>query len=164
MPLHAQESQPTTSIIKRALSWLRANLFSSVASTLVTLVLLYLVAYAAISLFQWGVEHAVWAVPDNQTQACRSVRGLGACWAVIREKYRFILFGTYPYEEQWRPALAIVLFVLLYWVSAVRWFWRAELALIWIAALTVIVWLMCVRPPTLSYAPPDPPSTFPAPF
>src|SRR5262252_717841 len=134
MLLQVQMSQPAPPV-KRALLWLRANLFWSVASTLVTLVLVYLIAYVAIRLFQWGVVHAVWAVPDNHTQACRSVRGLGACWAVVREKHRFILFGTYPYEEQWRSALAIVLFVLLYWVSAVRWFWRAELALIWIAAL-----------------------------
>ena len=29
--------------------------------------------------------------------------GHGACWAVIAEKYRLILFGRYPYEEHWRP-------------------------------------------------------------
>src|SRR5215468_1176510 len=153
MPLHAQESQPTTSIIKRALSWLRANLFSSVASTLFTVVLVYVIGSAAISLFQWAIVHAVWSVPDNQTQACRSVRGLGACWAVIREKHRFILFGTYPYEEQWRPAVAIVLFVLLYCVSAMRTFWRAELALVWIAVLTIIGWLMWGGALGLSYVP-----------
>jgi len=92
MLLQVQMSQPAPPV-KRALLWLRANLFSSVASTLVTLVLVYLIAYVAIRLFQWGVVHAVWAVPDNHTQACRSVRGLGACWAVVREKHRFILFG-----------------------------------------------------------------------
>jgi general L-amino acid transport system permease protein len=137
----AQES-PSSSSVKRTLSWLRTNLFSSITSTLVTLVLVYLIAYAAIGLFQWGIVNAIWFIPDNQTQACRSVRGLGACWAVIPEKYRFILFGTYPFDEQWRPALAILLFILLYCVSAMRSFWRAELALVWIAVLTLIAWLM----------------------
>src|SRR5215471_6227434 len=139
--------------LKRAIWWLRENLFSSIASTLVTLALVYVIASAAISLFQWAIVHAVWSVPDNQTQACRSVPGLGACWAVIREKHRFILFGTYPYEEQWRPAVAIVLFVLLYCVSAMRTFWRAELALVWIAALTIIGWLMWGGALGLSYVP-----------
>src|SRR5215475_7109201 len=152
MQLQAQGSHSISSL-KRALWWLRENLFSSVASTLITLVLVYVIATAAIGLFQWAIVHAVWSVPDNETQACRSVRGLGACWAVIREKHRFILFGTYPYAEQWRPALAVVLFVLLYCVSALRSFWRAELALVWIAILTVIGWLMWGGTLGLSYVP-----------
>ena len=40
------------------LRWLRENLFSSVASTLVTVVLVYLIGSAAISLFQWAIVHA----------------------------------------------------------------------------------------------------------
>jgi general L-amino acid transport system permease protein len=114
-----------------------------------------LIVYAAVGLFKWGIANAIWFVPDSQTQACRSVRGLGACWAVIREKYRFILFGTYPFEAQWRPALAILLFVLLYCVSAMRAFWRAELALVWIAVLTVIAWLMWGGTLGLSYVSQD---------
>ena len=31
----------------------------------------------------------------------------GACWGVIAEKWRPILFGRYPYEDQWRPAIAV---------------------------------------------------------
>jgi general L-amino acid transport system permease protein len=144
-----------TGSAKRSLLWMHANLFSSVTSTLITLTLVYLIAYGAISLFQWGIVNAVWFVPDNRTQACRSVRGLGACWAVVREKYRFVLFGTYPFDEQWRPALAILLFVLLYCLSAIRSFWRAELALVWIAVLTVIAWLMWGGTLGLSYVSQD---------
>ncbi len=80
--------------------------------------------------------------PDNRTDACRAIRGLGACWAVIPEKYRFILFGTYPYDQQWRPALAILTFIALFLVSSRRNFWRKELALLWAAALVAIGVLM----------------------
>ena len=104
-------ASPTGSVNPRTLAWLRSNLFSSVSSTVVTLVLAYLIARASVALFQWGYWNAVWAVPENQTDACRSTRGVGACWAVIHEKYRFILFGTYPFAEQWRPAAAICVFV-----------------------------------------------------
>jgi general L-amino acid transport system permease protein len=61
---------------------------------------------------------------------------------VIADKYRLILFGRYPYDEQWRPALVVLIFIALYAVSAIRWFWRKELALIWIGALTVVGVLM----------------------
>ena len=146
---------PTGSMVPRAIAWLRSNLFSSMGSTIVTLVLGYLIVRAGIGLFQWGYWNAVWTVPENQTDACRSARGAGACWAVIREKYRFILFGTYPFAEQWRPAAAIGVFVALYFASAQRRWWRKELALVWVAMLTWIGWLMWGGIFGLSFTPQD---------
>src|SRR5215468_690736 len=87
----------------RALRWLRENLFSSISSSLITLLLVALLVKALFSLVQWGIWDAVWTTPGNNSSACHAVRGLGACWAVISEKYRFILFGTYPFDQQWRP-------------------------------------------------------------
>ena len=92
---------------------------------------------------QWGYLNAVWSVPDgNDTSACRALRGLGACWAVIPEKYRFILFGTYPFDQQWRPAARLLVFIALFVVSSRRRFWRNELVLMWIGALIAIGLLM----------------------
>ena len=51
----------------------------------------------------WAVGNAV-ARPDNA--ACRAIGHAGACWGVVAEKYRLILFGRYPYEEHWRPLVA----------------------------------------------------------
>ena len=125
-----------------ALRWLRANLFSSITSSIITLLLLALLLKAAVNFVQWGIWDAIWTVPGNDTSACRAARGIGACWAVIPEKYRFILFGTYPYDEQWRPALATLVFIALLYVSSLRFLWRKELVLIWAAALSLIGFLM----------------------
>jgi general L-amino acid transport system permease protein len=133
--------------------WLRANLFSSWLSGAITLLLAFLILRAFVGIIQWGIFNAIWWVPDSQTQACRALRGIGACWAVVTEKHRFILFGTYPFEEQWRPALAIVVFVGLYVVSAMRRFWRKELIAIWLGALTVIGVLMWGGVLGLSFVP-----------
>src|SRR6266849_2964392 len=126
----------------RALHWLRANLFSSISSSLITLLLILLLGKMLISFAQWGIWDAVWSVPGNNTAACRAVRGLGACWAVIPEKFRFIIFGTYPYDEQWRPALAMLIFIALFYLSSRPKWWRKELALIWAGALILIAFLM----------------------
>jgi general L-amino acid transport system permease protein len=126
----------------RVVHWLRANLFSSIPNAIITLLLIFVLGKAAVGLVQWGYLNAVWSVPGNDTSACRALRGLGACWAVIPEKYRFILFGTYPYEQQWRPAAATLVFIALFAVSSRRSFWRAELVLVWIAALIAIGLLM----------------------
>src|SRR5690242_5440068 len=95
-------------------AWMRANLFSSWWSTAVTLALGYLVLRGLFGLVEWGVVNAIWSVPVGangmaDTAACQSAAGVGACWAVIADKYRLILFGRYPYDEQWRPALVVLL-------------------------------------------------------
>lgn len=141
----AEERRPP-SLSVGPIGWIRANLFNSWASTAVTLVLGYLIIRWTLGFLDWAVFNAVWSVPGTgqavNTTECREMKGIGACWALIGEKYRFILFGLYPFDEQWRPAICIAIFVGLYVVSAMRRFWRRELLLIWIAALTVIGILM----------------------
>src|SRR4029078_6204781 len=81
----------------------RKRLFFSPGASLVTLLALALLAWGAWHLFDWAVLEAV-AAPDYA--ACRALERSGACWAFVAEKWRLILFGRYPYEAQWRPALA----------------------------------------------------------
>jgi general L-amino acid transport system permease protein len=128
-------------------AWMRVNLFSSWWSTAVTLALGYVILRGLFGLFEWGVVNAIWSVPVGangmaDTSACQNAAGVGACWAVIADKYRLILFGRYPYDEQWRPALVVLLFIGLYVVSAMRRFWRKELALVWIVVLATVGVLM----------------------
>jgi general L-amino acid transport system permease protein len=125
-----------------AVRWARAKLFNTWANTAVTLVFAYFIIKAVIAIVSWGVINAVWTVPGTNTQACRAVSGVGACWALIHEKFRFIMFGTYPYDEHWRPALVIVVFLALYGLSAMRRFWNRNLIWIWLVGLTLIGILM----------------------
>jgi general L-amino acid transport system permease protein len=129
------------------LGWVRANLFGSWWSTAVTLLLGYVILRVVVSFFLWGVVNAVWTVPYSpqgiaNTAACQNAKGIGACWAIISDKYRLILLGRYPYDQQWRPAICVLLFIGLYGVSAMRRFWRKELALIWIGTLVLVGVLM----------------------
>lgn len=137
-------------------AWLRANLFSGWLSTALTLALAYLVVRWTLGLVDWAFLDAVWSLPEGpaqvQARACREP-GVGACWGLIGEKHRFMLFGTYPYEEHWRPALCIVLFIGLYGVSALRRFWRKELAWVWLGTLALIGLLMWGGVPGLPYVP-----------
>ena len=118
------------------LRWLRVRLFSSALSSFVTLAILY-VAWKIIPPFvDWALVQAVWS-PDNSVR-CREAVGRGACWAFIADKYRFILFGTFPAEQHWRPALAIVILVGLYVLTALRFARGYRLAAVWLAGLGVI--------------------------
>ena len=122
--------------------------------------LAYLIVRWAVGFLNWGVLNAVWSVPDTaagtpDAEACRAAKGTGACWAMIGDKWRFTLFGRYPYDEQWRPGVVVLLFLGLYAVSAMRAFWRKELVLIWVATLAVIGVLMWGGILGLEYVPQD---------
>ncbi|HVA15748.1 MAG TPA: amino acid ABC transporter permease [Stellaceae bacterium] len=126
-----------------ALVWMRRNLFNGIASSLATLVALYLLLRGLWAVLRWGVLDAVWSAPDGRT--CRALGGGdGACWAFIGHWYRFIIFGRYPYAEQWRPALVIVLFMALVLASCDPRLWRrgALLGAIWVAGLALCFALM----------------------
>jgi general L-amino acid transport system permease protein len=119
--------------------WLRENLFGSWPSALATLGILWLAWMLVPPFVQWALVDAVWIAPDSRP--CRA-EGAGACWALIAEKHRFILFGTYPYEQHWRPGLGILVLLVLYVASAMRRFWRPALGLAWLGGLALIGWLM----------------------
>jgi general L-amino acid transport system permease protein len=101
----------------KALDGLRQRLFSSWPSALATLVILYLAVRLVPPLLDWALVRAVWS-PQRAT-LCRAP-GHGACWAFVADKYRFILFGTYPVEQRWRPAIVIVLLLGLFACTAWR--------------------------------------------
>lgn len=120
-------------------AWLRANLFGDWKTGASTVVLGGLLLWFVPQLLNWALVSAVWA-PD--LKACRAVEGTGACWGVVAEKYRLIIFGRYPFEQQWRPLVATLLMLAMLVASCVRPFWKAWLAPLWAVVLVVFFILM----------------------
>ncbi len=109
-------------------------MFGDRTNAIATVVLGGGVAYLAFLFVSWALVNAIWTLPpDAGSSLCRAARGEGACWAVVHERFRFIVLGGYPYEAQWRPALASVLFISLYVMSARRAWWTPWLLVPWIA-------------------------------
>ncbi len=118
--------------------WLRANLFGSWQSSLTTIVVGALLAIYLPKFLNWVFFAATLTTNPDE---CRAP-GVGACWGVIKEKYRLIIFGRYPFEEQWRPLVATALMLTMLVVSCIRWFWSRWLAAAWVVALAVFFILM----------------------
>jgi general L-amino acid transport system permease protein len=122
------------------LNWIRRNLFATPFDGALTVLTLLFLAWVVPPALGWLVLDAVWG--RQPLAACDAARGEGACWAVVWEKFRFMMFGVYPFDEQWRPAMVIVVLTSLLVVSAIKWFWRLSLAGIWLLGIAVTFWLM----------------------
>jgi general L-amino acid transport system permease protein len=123
-----------------AYRWLHTRLFSSWPSAFATLAIIYLAWKTVPPFLHWAFVQAVWS--PEAPGLCRKFGGAGACWAFIADKYRFILFGTFPVDEQWRPALVILILVGLHGLSIMRITRWSLMAVLWSAALPVIGVLM----------------------
>jgi general L-amino acid transport system permease protein len=121
------------------LTWLRANLFATPFNAIMTVLVVWFLVMSLPALLDWLLLDAVFQA-DN-VRECRAA-GAGACWAFIGEKHRLILFGLYPYEEQWRPLLVVLLLVTMAGVSCLRRFWTKWLAPMWLATLVIVGVLM----------------------
>lgn len=85
------------------------------------------------ALVDWAVFSAVFR-PD--LAACQQAAGQGACWGVVAEKWRIILFGRYPLEEQWRAGTVLVVWSVLLFATAARLLRAKPLAVAWVLVLT----------------------------
>ncbi|HWK71232.1 MAG TPA: amino acid ABC transporter permease [Burkholderiaceae bacterium] len=131
-------SLPPPRLQQGAIGWMRASLFSSPLNTLLTVLVAWLLLMSIPAMVEWLFIRANFDATN--AQECRASGG--ACWAFIAEKHRLILFGVYPYDEQWRPLLASVVLVAVIVCSCIRWFWKPFLGLIWIVALVAVAVLM----------------------
>lgn len=129
---------PAPSSHRGAFAWLRSSLFSSPLNTLLTVLVAWLLLMVVPFLVEWLFIDADFNA--SNAQECRASGG--ACWAFIAEKHRLILFGIYPYDEQWRPLLATLILIAVMVISAMRRFWRPALALVWLFGLTAVAILM----------------------
>jgi general L-amino acid transport system permease protein len=122
-----------------AIPWVRRNLFGDPVSAVVTLLLFGAFVWWLPGIVDWAALKAVFA-PD--ADRCQAARGIGACWGVVTEKHRLIVFGRYPFEQQWRPEVATLMLVALLVASCVRAFWKPWLALLWLVVLAAFFALM----------------------
>lgn len=124
-------------MIRAHAGW-RGELFGSPLRAATSVALLLALGWAGWHALQWAVLDAVFRADAD---ACRAARH-AACWGVVAEKWRPILFGRYPFDAQWRPAVAVALLSALTVASAWPRTWRWWLASAWVAVLVLFVVLM----------------------
>ncbi len=141
--MEAKSQQQDTPMVKPpvasvgVIGWVRTNLFNGPFNSLLTLGVLYLLWLSVPPFVRWAFVDSVWM---TDSQSCRNIDG--ACWSVIPANLRFIIFGFYPHDLQWRPLLAMVLLVVMLFYSQDRKRWKKSLLYLWGVALVIMGLLM----------------------
>ena len=105
-------SRPAPRGTTGALGWLRAQLFYSWWSTILTLAVGYLLISLLMDLYSWGIDDAVWEADSHRE--CLDESPYGACWAGVNTWFGSFLYGRYPASERWRVDFAFT--ILLLWL------------------------------------------------
>jgi general L-amino acid transport system permease protein len=121
-PVEAMPAPPATTGI---VGWMRASLFSSPSNIALTILTVLLIAWVVPPMIRFLFIDAVWSGPDRE--ACLATAQhpeVGACWAFVRDRFSYFIYGSYPIAERWRvdvffALLASGIFWLL-WLEAPR--------------------------------------------
>jgi len=117
--------------------WIRNNLFKGWLNSILTLITIYFLWKIIPPLIRWAFIDSLWLSSGAE---CQQIDG--ACWSIIPANIRFITFGFFPYEQQWRPFVAMGLLVALLFYSRNRNHWKKHLVYAWIFGLFLMGLLM----------------------
>jgi general L-amino acid transport system permease protein len=121
----AVDAMPAPAATTGAIGWVRANLLSSPANIALTLLSALLIYWIIPPIIEFMFVHAVWSGTDREACLPTDQRPeVGACWAFVRDRFSYFIYGSYPIPERWRvdvffAMLAIGIFWLL-WLEAPR--------------------------------------------
>ncbi|BBU59292.1 MULTISPECIES: amino acid ABC transporter permease [Mameliella] len=120
---------------------LKGRYFSTRRDTIVSIVFATLALWLGWSLVSWALVNATFGA--GQGDVCRENMHGGACWSIVAARWRIVLFGLYPFEEQWRSGLACAIMVVVAILSCVPWFWSPRrLPVLWVAGFAAFYILM----------------------
>ncbi|KAF0230763.1 MAG: proteinral L-amino acid transport system permease [Beijerinckiaceae bacterium] len=117
-------SLPPPASMVGVIGWLRANLLSSPGNIALTIIAALIAFWLIPGFIKFLITDAVWSGADRE--ACITKNGItpGACWAFVRDRYSFFIYGFYPFDQRWRVDLFFVLGALgvtwMLWLGAPR--------------------------------------------
>lgn len=111
--------------------------FGTPGNTLISIASIAAIVFIAKLAFGWLVVDAVFS---GDGAVCKAASG--ACWPFVAQKLRYMLFGFYPYDEQWRPMLALLLFFGACFFSMMPRFWSRKLLLAWVVVILPVLYIL----------------------
>jgi general L-amino acid transport system permease protein len=125
------------------IGWMRANLFSSPLNTVLTIAILALLLWTIPPVIRFLFIDAVWSGADGEACLAGPNGGEGACWAFVRERLGYFIYGSYPIAQRWRVDVFFVMLAFgagwLLWLDAPR---RALGALYFFVVMPIVAYVL----------------------
>ncbi len=119
------------------IGWIKDNLFNGLMSSVMTIVIVLFLLKSVPVFINWAVFNAA---VFTSGKICHQTDG--ACWSVVTQNIKFIIFGFFPPELRWRPITSMILLFALLFFTYHRKFWSKRLVYAWAAGLVIIGSLM----------------------
>jgi general L-amino acid transport system permease protein len=85
------------------IGWLRTNLFSSALNTTLTVVTVLCFAWVIPPIVKFLIVDAVWSGSGRESCLVSELNPrMGACWAFVRDRLSYVIYGSYPLTQRWR--------------------------------------------------------------
>src|SRR5262252_10423827 len=122
MPMDAL---PPPATMTGAIGWARGNLFSGPFNIALTILVILLIVWIVPPLLKFLIIDATWSGTDREACLASDARPeAGACWAFVRERLPYFIYGSYPIPQRWRVDLFFVMLAFgagwLLWLDAPR--------------------------------------------
>jgi len=119
------DALPPPATMTGAVGWARANLFSGPFNILMTLLVILLIVWVVPPLLKFLIIDATWSGTDREACLASDARPeAGACWAFVRERLPYFIYGSYPIPQRWRVDIFFAMLALgiawLLWLGAPR--------------------------------------------
>jgi general L-amino acid transport system permease protein len=119
------DALPPPATMTGALGWARANLFSGPLNILMTILVILLIVWVVPPLLKFLIIDATWSGTDREACLASDARPeAGACWAFVRERLPYFIYGSYPIPQRWRVDIFFAMLAIgiawLLWLGAPR--------------------------------------------
>ena len=104
------EPLPPPSSLVGPVAWMREHLFGSVFNTSATILIVLALLWVVPPFIEYILTDAVFVGQDRQACIFNEAHPVvGACWAFIRGRFTYFIYGSYPVSERWRVDLFFVI-------------------------------------------------------
>ncbi len=119
------DAMPAPIAMTGVIGWMRASLFAGPLNTILTILTILLIIWIVPPIIEFLFTHAVWSGTDREACLPTADRPeVGACWAFVRDRFAYFIYGSYPISERWRVDIFFVMLAIgivwLLWLEAPR--------------------------------------------
>jgi general L-amino acid transport system permease protein len=118
----AIEAMPAPAATTGVVGWLRANLFSNLPNTILTILTFLFLLWIIPPVIEFMLLDAAWSGTDRDACLVTEQRPeVGACWPFVRDRFAYFVYGSYPLTERWRvDVFFAMLAVGIVWLLSLR--------------------------------------------